>query len=192
MAGYISKATRIIEGLATKNNLVYRTALLYYKNLVKDEVALANIQSKDKVLCIGGGQCPFSGILLHEYTGAHVTIIDNDKYCVHVSRELIQTLGYENFIDVLHSDGQDITPEDYSVIHMAVQVSPMDQVFTHLKKGCPLGSKILVRLPKKTLTNFYSINDKSVFHSCRKKAVHNWRNIGSTLLFVKSKEECGA
>ena len=74
--------------------------------------------------------------MLHEYTGAHVTIIDNDDCCVRISRELIRKLGYEDSIDVLHSDGNEISPKDYSVIHMAVQVSPMEQVFCHIKEGC--------------------------------------------------------
>ncbi|HHY91528.1 MAG TPA: hypothetical protein GX503_07665 [Clostridiales bacterium] len=178
--------TKMLERFAAKHPSVYRIASLYYKRLVKEEVALANIQPTDKVLCIGGGPCPFSGILLHEYTGAHVTIIDNDDCCVSISRELIRRLGYADFIDILYSDGKDISPEDYNVIHMAVQVTPMEQVFSHLKQGCRFGSKILVRLPKKRLRNFYSIGDRSVFHSCCGKVVHGWRNIDSTALFIKT------
>ncbi|NLP35956.1 MAG: hypothetical protein GX359_12355 [Clostridiales bacterium] len=186
MVKVIPKTTKILERLAAKNVAVYRTLSLYYRRLVKNEVALANIQATDKVLCIGGGPCPFSGILLHEYTGAHVTIIDNDDCCVCIARELIKKVGYTDSIDVLHSDGNNFSPKDYSVIHMAVQVSPMEKVFCHLKQGCRYGAKILVRLPKKTLSNLYSINDLSVFQSCCGKAVHSWRNVDSTALFIKS------
>jgi protein-L-isoaspartate O-methyltransferase len=186
MVKLIPKTTKIIERLAAKNTSIYRTIALYYKKLVKNEVDLANIQSTDKVLCIGGGPCPISGILLHEYTGAHVTIIDNDYCCVRISRELIQKLGYSDSIDILHSDGNEISPEGYSVIHMAVQVSPMEQVFSNLKQGCRFGAKILVRLPKERLASFYSCNNCSLFNACCAKAVHNWRNIDSTALFIKT------
>lgn len=186
MAKLIPKMTKVIERLAAKNISLYKTISLYYKNIVKEEVALAGIKSTDRVLCIGGGPCPFSGILLHEYTGAHVTIIDNDDCCVRISRELIRNLGYEDSIDVLHSDGNNISPKDYNIIHMAVQVSPMEQVFSNLKQGCCFGAKILVRLPKKTLSNFYSIGDCSIFNNHCGKAVHNWRNIKSTALFIKN------
>lgn len=182
----IPRITKILEGLAARNASIYRTISLYYKNLVRDEVALANIQPTDRILCIGGGQCPISGILIHEYTGAHVTIIDNDICCVCRSKELIKNLGYANSIEVLHSDGKYVSPEDYSVIHMAVQVSPMEQVFCHLKKECRMGAKILVRLPKKTLRKFYSLSDCSILQNSCGKAVHNWRNIESTALFIKS------
>ncbi|NLK27989.1 MAG: hypothetical protein GX306_06565 [Clostridiales bacterium] len=186
MVKVIPRTTKVLERLAAKNTPIYRTLSLYYKKLVREEVTLANIQATDKVLCIGGGPCPFSGILLHEYTGAHVTIIDNDECCVCIAKGLIEKLGYSDSITVLHSDGNNISPEDYSVIHMAVQVSPMEKVFCHLRQGCRMGAKILVRLPKKTLSNLYSINDLSVFQSCSGKAVHSWRNVDSTALFIKS------
>ncbi|NLJ88370.1 MAG: class I SAM-dependent methyltransferase [Epulopiscium sp.] len=186
MVGAISRATKLLELLAAKSISIYKIASVYYKSLVKEEVSLASIKSTDKVLCIGGGPCPFSGILLHEYTGAYVTIIDNDNLSVRTARELVEKLGYADYIDVIHSDGNDIFPTDYDVIHMALQVSPMDQVFCNMKKRCSFGSKILVRLPKKGLTKFYDINDHSIFINCYKKSVHNWRNVDSTALFVKS------
>ncbi len=185
MVKFIPWITKNLERIAAKSSSLYRTILPYYKNLVKNEIALANIKSADKVLCIGGGPCPISGILLHEYTGASVTIIDNDNCCVRISRELVKTLGYENSIKILLSNGSDISPEDYSVIHLAVQVSPMDQVFGHLMRKCSIGAKILVRLPKKRLNNLYSIKDSAVFDNCSAKVMHNWRNIESTALFVR-------
>lgn len=189
MTNLIPKTTSILEGLATKSSLVYKTISLYYRKLVKDEIDLAKIKSSDKVLCIGGGQCPFSGILLHEYTGADITIVDCDDRCVQVSRELIQSLGYERHINILHMDGTDALLEDYDVVHTAVQVCPIDQVFSHLKKRCNFGAKILVRLPKKSLKNFYSVKSTTIFKNYCGKIVHSWRNIGSTMLFVKAKEE---
>lgn len=185
MDRFIPKSTKIIEWLAAKNAIIYRVISLYYKRPVKEEVALANIQSTDKVLCIGGGPCPFSGILLHEYTGAHVTIADNDERCVRISRELVKKLGYSGDINIILSDGNDIDPKDYSVIHMALQVSPMEKVFRHLKQRSHFGARILVRLPKKRLEKLYSAIEYPVFRTCCNKAVHKWRNIDSTALFIK-------
>lgn len=186
MSKLIPRTTKFLERLAARRTIIYRAMSLYYKRLVREEVSLANINSTDNVLCIGGGPCPFSGILLHEYTGANVTIIDNDYSCVSISKDLIQKLGYSDYITILHSDGGDISPGDFSVVHMAVQINPIEKVFTHLKQGCSLGSKILVRLPKKMLTNLYSINDREVFEDSSKKAYHSWRNVDSTALFVVS------
>ncbi|NLP37573.1 MAG: hypothetical protein GX357_07965 [Firmicutes bacterium] len=191
MRSLIPTLTKILEKLAAKNFLFYRIMALYYRNVVKEEVTLANIQAGDRVLCIGGGHCPFSGILLHEYTGAHVTILDNDAQCVRVATELIKDLGYTDFIKVIHGDGREIAPTDYTVIHVAVQVSPMEKVFCHLRRGCRLGAKILVRLPRRALNNLYSLGDRSLFCNCCGKVVHSRRNIESTALFIKSGVEYG-
>ena len=184
MACFIHKTTKFLEQLAAKNILVYQAMSLYYKKLIREEIALADIKSTDRILCIGGGPCPFSGILLHEYTGAHVTIVDNDYCCVCIARQLISKLGYTESIEVLYGDGNDISPKDYTVIHMAAQVNPIQQVFCSLKRKCPYGARILVRVPKKGLKKFYSADDFSLFRNCCKKAVHNWRNIDSTALFI--------
>lgn len=186
MSNFIPRTTKLLEKFAAKNVIIYRALSLYYKKLVKKEASLANINSSDNVLCIGGGPCPFSGILLHEYTGAHVTIIDKDESCVHIAKGLVKNLGYTDKITILHSDGNDISPQDYTIIHMAVQVNPIEQVFSNLKQGCSLGAKILVRLPKEALTNFYSLNDRDIFMSNNKRTYHRWRNIGSTALFIIS------
>lgn len=186
MSNIIPKTTKLLEHLAAKSPTIYRLISHYYKSLVREEVALANIKATDKVLCIGGGPCPISGILLHEYTKAHVTIADNDYHCVTAARDLIEKLGYTDSIKVIYSEGNNISPEDFSVIHMAVQVSPLDQVFCHLKQTCRFGSKILVRLPRKNLIKFYSVKDCSIFHNYCRKAVYNWRNVDSTALFIKS------
>lgn len=184
MANFIQRTTKKLEHLAAKNSMAYRMFSLYYKRVVRKEAKLANINVNDRVLCVGGGPCPFSGILLHEYTKAHVTIIDNDMSCVEVSRQLIHKLGYEESITVLHSDGNAISPEDYTVVHMAVQVSPLEQVFNNLNQKCRNGSKILVRLPKTHLASCYGVNSMNVFNACQGKANHILRNISSTALFV--------
>lgn len=184
MAGLIQRTTKKLECLAARNKAAYNVLALYYKRIVHKEIRLADINEKDRILCVGGGPCPFSGILLHEHTKAHVTIIDNDGYCVEVSRQLVRKLGYENYIEIRHGDGSDICPEDYTVIHMALQVSPLDKVFRYMKQKCKLGSKILVRIPKKYLAHTYNIHDLAVFNAYSKKANHPFRNIDSTALFI--------
>ena len=90
MAGLIQRTTKKLECLAARNKVVYNVLALYYKRIVNKEIRLADINENDRILCVGGGPCPFSGILLHEHTKAHVTIIDNDECCVEVSKQLVR------------------------------------------------------------------------------------------------------
>ena len=66
----IVRITQQIEYWAAANPLVYQLAALYYKDIIRREITLAQIGPSDHVLCIGGGPCPFSAILLHQFTGA--------------------------------------------------------------------------------------------------------------------------
>ena len=116
-------------------------------------------------MCIGGGPCPISGILLHEYTGARVTIIDRDEACVQASAELVRKLGYDGVIEIFHGDAKDFSRKIYRNPYGRSGV-PAGSGFCNLKNGCRFGAKILVRLPKKKLEKFYFIKDRSVFKSC--------------------------
>lgn len=182
----IPSSTRLLEEMATRNPIFYKMLSIYYKELIKNEAELAKITPDDKVLFIGGGVCPMSGILIHEYTGAKVTVIDNDSSCIGLAQNMIRELGYQDDIQIIHHDGKDILTEDYTVIHMAVQITPVEKVFKHIRKKSRMGTRILVRLPKKSLTGFYFFKDKSIFKNRIGSVLHRWRNIASTELFVKS------
>jgi len=78
----ITSLTQKVEWLANQSRLFYHCIALYYKNIIKREVRLANITPNDNILCIGGGPCPYTAIMLHQLTGAKVTVIDNNKHCV--------------------------------------------------------------------------------------------------------------
>lgn len=178
-----------MEQMAAKNRWVYRGLLLYYKELVRAEVELGRIRATDRVLCIGGGPCPISGILMHEFTGALVHVVDNDNQSVAAARDLIHKLGYKESIQIECGDGCEIAPQHYEVIHLAAQVSPLERVCHHLRKHSREGTRILIRLPKERLTHLYEIRDRTVFDHYHAKTDHRWRNVGCTALFVQLGED---
>ena len=184
----ITKITQKIEHLAAESKLVYWFAAKYYHDVIKREIKLANITADDHVLFIGGGVCPLSAILLHQNTGAKVTVIDNNQSCVSKAQDQINRLGISDSVSVLFADGIDanLSFAKYSVVHFAMQVSPMERVFAQVEKKVALGTKLLVRKPKKKLSMFYS---KLSSRADCKHILHNGvSNIGSTLLYIK--EEC--
>jgi len=88
----VTSLTKKIEDWATAAGVTYRLAAEYYRDVIHNEVVLANITNDDHILCIGGGICPFSAILFHQTTGAMVTVIDNDSDCVPKARHVIEQL----------------------------------------------------------------------------------------------------
>jgi len=189
MAQFITSVTQRIEYIAAKNSVIYKMAELYYKDVVQKEVELASILQDDRVLCIGGGACPLSAILLHRLTGAKITVIDNDRACVLASRRAINRLGYADSIEILHGDGDAIDPCKFSVVHFAMQVCPLEQVFRAVENRLSSGARILVRRPRHRIKGLYSSMDSEPLRSCARITHKHLRNLGETILYQKEEPE---
>jgi len=184
---WITQLTQKIEGLSTQQTFFYWLASKYYHGVVKKEIELARITKEDNILCIGGGLCPFSAVLLHQKTGAKVTVIDNNEACAQKAQEVIERLELQHHVTVLCEDGTDLDfpLTSFSVVHLALQVSPMEQVFAQVKAQATPGTKILVRRPRKCLNKMYCQWSNSLIQCCQQIFHKKMRNIGSTQMYVK-------
>ncbi|NLN40607.1 MAG: class I SAM-dependent methyltransferase [Clostridiales bacterium] len=145
-----------MERIFSKYDLFVELCNLYYRNIVKNEIRLANIRSYDKVLCIGGGFIPSTAIEIVRQTHAHVHVLDIDKKAIGCARNVIARLGLQDKITVINGKGQDIDIEPYDVVHIAQQVSPKDEVLNSIWEKAKEGHRIIVRMPRKILKPFYS------------------------------------
>lgn len=180
----ITSFTQHLEMLACENRLFYKLSRLYYKSMVKREVSLAKITSHDHVLVVGGGPCPHSGIMIHQLTGAKVTIVDNDEKCVDCSSKFIADLGIADNVQIMLSDGADMDTGGYSVVHIAAQISPKEKTLQMLEKTACCGTRMLVRMPKNSLKRLYSPLEES--HDARDIfAKHGiFGNVAKTVLHI--------
>ncbi|KXZ39266.1 Nicotianamine synthase protein [Alkalithermobacter thermoalcaliphilus JW-YL-7 = DSM 7308] len=160
----------------------------YYENLVKKEVNLAGIKETHKVLCIGGGSIPYTAIKIAQLTNCNVTVIDIDFTAVKKAVKYIKDVGMDRKVKVIHGNGLDFCTNGFDVIHIALQVTPKDKILENIWENSPLGTKILIRKPKKNLNKFYSIVDERKFNKNIKYINHNHATITKTCLLVKSKE----
>jgi len=183
----IMRFTQKIESAAAKIDFLYWLTSQYYKSVVGREIRLAKINSQDRILCIGGGNCPFSAILLHQKTGAKVTVIDNDFSCVRCAQNTVERLGLSENISVLYQDGNcpDFSVSEFSVVHFALQISPAQEVFDNLTRRVSPKTKLLIRRPKNALQNMYCRFAKIKSENCDCIKHTAACNIGSTLLYVK-------
>lgn len=129
---------------------------IYYRNIVRDEIELAEIKSNDKILCIGGGSIPCTAMEIANHTKAKVDVIDIDSKAVYISKAVVKRMGFGNQIQIKKAKGEDIDVEDYNVIHIALQVTPKEEVVKNIWDRSKLGTKIVVRMPKPGLRVFYS------------------------------------
>lgn len=187
MSLWMTNLTQKIESIASETGIVYRLVSGYYHDIVQKEIALAGITSSDRILFIGGGMCPISAILLHQSTGARVTVIDNNISSIPKARQIVNRLGLDEHIRVLCREGgsAQLLYSEYSVVHLALQVFPLEHVFSQVERQISTGTKLLVRRPKRHLVGLYSQFSDSALTLCEQIAHKKIYNIGSTLLYIK-------
>ena len=182
--------TQVFEKFASKSVHFYKLISIYYRSIIRREIALAGISSADHVLFIGGGPCPCSAIMIHEITGARVTVVDYDVECINCSHKLICMLGYEKSIQIICKHGcemESFESSPYTIVLMAAQVDPVDEVFSHIKTKCSNGTKILIRLPKNKLKNrYHSAVHRDLFEKFPRTLHASINNLESTSLYVKT------
>ena len=185
MLKWVTHFTRKLEAQAANAGLVYRFASRYYREIIEKEAVLAGITAKDHVLCVGGGVCPFSAILFHQLTGAKVTVVDNNAACIPKAQQLIRRLGLGNHVHVHYGDGANLHYSEYTVVHLALQVSPLESVISQVEKRLAPGARLMVRRPKKQLCGLYCDcgASENLLQHCP-YTTHKARNVGSTLLYI--------
>ncbi|MGI6423989.1 MAG: nicotianamine synthase family protein [Tepidanaerobacteraceae bacterium] len=186
----IAACTKCIERNFSKSKFLIKLYGIYYKNIVKNEVKLAGIKNSDKVLCIGGGPIPSTAIEVANLTDAQVHVIDMDGNAVQCARNLVKRLGLHHKIVVDQGRGEEVDITPYNVIHVALQVTPKEDVLEHIWSNSKVGDRIIVRMPKKGLRPFYSnVRDSflkknsNFIKSC--SAIFNPNTMDKTLLMVK-------
>lgn len=184
----ITSWTQRIERLACSSFVVYKLSQLYYKTMVKREARLAKITADDNVLVIGGGPCPHSGILIHQFTGANVTIIDNQQDCVQCSQELVRRLGISSKVKILLSDALDMDLNGFSVIHVALQIQPKSKVLDVIRAKSNPKTKLLVRMPKKSVSGLYCSVSQEGLKGLIKAKHGLFGNVGSTIMDITKGE----
>lgn len=186
MLQWITDLTYRIESLAAELGAVYKVASRYYQDVIEKESIMASITQDDHILCIGGGVCPFSAILFHQATGAKVTAIDSNAECIPIARQVIDGLGIGDEVRVICQEGSEAADlTQYSVIHLALQITPMDEVFSQVAKQAADGTRILIRRPKKSIDGAYSELPSPLLERCPYVEYKQAGNIGSTLMYIK-------
>lgn len=188
----ITSLTQKIEWFANQSRLFYHIIALYYKSIIRREVRLAKIAPNDNILCIGGGPCPYTAIMMHQLTGAPVTVIDNNHACVMQSADLIKRLRLENSIRIICGEGEAINCKGFTVIHLALQISTKEKVLKKLFERAENGVKILVRMPKECLGGLYCGMEARAFSCCTCVGHNFFTNVDNTALYIKEGLYCEA
>lgn len=125
-----------------------------YEDVIRDEVALAEIDAEDRVLNVGCGPTPFTALLLARATGAQVTGIDRDPRAVSRAHRLVARCGLERRVRILLGDASAQLPP-FDVAVLALQVTPKQPVLAALADRAAPEARLIVRLPAAWCAHMY-------------------------------------
>lgn len=187
----IGKITRWVEHNMCSYSPILRLHEIYYHKIVERETKLANLTKKDTILCIGCGAMPCTVLGIANLTGAKIVTIDSDYKAVVEARNIICEKGLENQISVIHETGESVDIGNFTVVHIALQVTPKQTVVEHVLKNAKEGTKVLVRIPKGFLQRFYSSITENIICKGSRFTKQPYSMMKGTMLFIKPKGDIG-
>lgn len=153
LKGILDFSYVLFEKIAIKFNIISLNYLDLYAELVKKEIKMTKITSKDSVLIIGCGTLPSTSLLISIETKAKIVAIDKDKKAIEGAKTFLSNIQMKNKIILKYADGLDYPLNDFNVIFILYGVKNLEKIIDHLYLKANSNSKIIVR------TN-NQINDK--------------------------------
>lgn len=174
-----------------RNELLPPNAYPLYKRfngLIKNEIKLARIDKKEKVLFIGSGPFPISAILLNKLAGCVVDCYETKKKYADISRRVISYLRLEDRIRIIRRKGEYLNNNKYSVIIIALLAKPKKEIIERISGKLPGNIKVICRTSHGIRRAFYEPADLRILGSLQivatKRATGN--QTISSLLMQKS------
>ncbi|OGS40276.1 MAG: hypothetical protein A3K77_01230 [Euryarchaeota archaeon RBG_13_31_8] len=144
-----------LELLATRIYFFEKLLMNWRAPVFLNEIKLANVTEKDKVLLIGCGIFPSEAMIIANQTKAKVVCIDNSKKAVDVAKKIVKKKGLSDLVEIVYADGIDYPPADFDVIFIAINVWPIDLVFKNLSKNMKTNARVLCKSLKNDILDVF-------------------------------------
>ena len=148
----IEKANSILESQNPWETLKNFTFYPNYLQLARTEYIGSNLKTEDCVVFLGSGPLPMSLIMLCHEHGVRGIGIEQDGKRASLSREVISRLKLSEKIRIIEGNHFCLPLDARCELYMvAAQAKPKKEIFEHLAKVLPKGSKVTYRLYEKGL-----------------------------------------
>jgi len=134
----------------------------YYSNyltLARTEFEGADLKPGDRVVFLGSGPLPLSLIVLCREHGLEGIGIEREPRWAELSRKVTEKLDLSTRIEILAGDHFSFPLEkECKLIMVAAMAQPKDEIFDHLARVSPPGTKISYRIYEKGLRRLLDID----------------------------------
>jgi predicted RNA methylase len=158
-----------LELLARKINYFYRSLSNYRRKVISEELKIAKVSPKDKVLFIGCGMLPSTPMIIaEEKVAKKITTIDNSRKTAKMAESYISKKGLSDKIKIEYGDGASYPVENFDIIFLAGDVWPLEPILKNLSSNMKKNAKLICREIKDDINLFLKeeeLYDKFSFES---------------------------
>jgi hypothetical protein len=123
-----------------------------YLKLAQTESQGAGLKRGDTVVFLGSGPLPLTLIVLCHWYGLKGIGIEMEPDRAELSRKVLEKLGLSDQIEIINGNHLTLPLETRSeLIMIAAQAEPKNEIFNHLAKVLPAGTKLSYRIYEKGL-----------------------------------------
>jgi hypothetical protein len=148
----LEHAHSILESNDPKEMLNNFSYISNYLQLALTEYQGAGLKPGSSVVFLGSGPLPLTLIVLCYQHGLRGIGIEQEPERAQLSREVLEKLGFSDQITIIDGN-QSILPlmNTSELIMIAAQAEPKKEIFNHLAKVLPAGTKLSYRIYEKGL-----------------------------------------
>lgn len=117
----------------------------FYKTMIENEIKIAGITKKDKILHIGCGSIPATPILVAKKTGAGVTGIDKNLASIKKAQELIYNLKLSSKIKVEHAEASRYPLDCFDLIIVAHGIKSYNKTLRYIAESMNSNARVILR-----------------------------------------------
>jgi hypothetical protein len=105
-----------------------------YKALVRSHIEAVNTAPGSTMTFIGCGPVPMTLILMSRLYGIRSIGLDSSKKTVNLTRKIIQRLGLENEIQIIHGNESHLREFSWDMVLVAALAEPKARIFQNLRQ----------------------------------------------------------
>jgi precorrin-6B methylase 2 len=160
---YMDKFFIIFEKIAINFDVLSSVYLSIYEEIVSNEIDLAQITHKDKILVIGGGTLPITPVLYARHTNALIVSIDKDPQAIKYSQKYIKNQGLQPNISIESAYGEEFPINDFTLIVVVYGIRNAKNVLTYISSKMDDSARLLFRTTydyeKKSIIEDFELSD---------------------------------
>jgi cyclopropane fatty-acyl-phospholipid synthase-like methyltransferase len=135
----------IVEKITIKFNKLIIDYVEFYKEMVENEIKIANISKDDKVLHAGCGSIPATSILIAKKTGAKTTGIDNNACAVEEALYCLSEIKGSDKVQIKHAEASQFPVETFDVIVVSQGVEPHVEILKYIAQSVKGDARVIFR-----------------------------------------------